>query len=117
MKRSSTSSIVVLLAGMFSTATFSASLADHHHHRHHGPLHGPGSSHNPIAYRPVHGPGSSHTRLFTIPCTALARVTIRLFVRRPDAQADIVGDTTKRQNRDERVDLWAMGIAVARHIG
>jgi hypothetical protein len=25
-----------------------------------GPLHGPGSSHNPIVHRPVHGPGSSH---------------------------------------------------------
>jgi hypothetical protein len=24
------------------------------------PVHGPGSSHNPIVYRPVHGPGSSH---------------------------------------------------------
>jgi hypothetical protein len=24
------------------------------------PLHGPGSSHNPIVYHPVHGPGSSH---------------------------------------------------------
>jgi len=27
---------------------------------HGGPLHGPGSSHNPIVYHPVHGPGSSH---------------------------------------------------------
>ena len=25
-----------------------------------GPVHGPGSSHDPIVYRPVHGPGSSH---------------------------------------------------------
>ena len=25
-----------------------------------GPLHGPGSSHNPIVYHPVHGPGSTH---------------------------------------------------------
>ena len=25
-----------------------------------GPVHGPGSSHNPIVYHPVHGPGSSH---------------------------------------------------------
>ncbi len=24
------------------------------------PVHGPGSSHNPIVYHPVHGPGSSH---------------------------------------------------------
>jgi hypothetical protein len=26
----------------------------------HPPVHGPGSSHNPIVYHPVHGPGSSH---------------------------------------------------------
>jgi hypothetical protein len=39
----------------------------HHHHHHHStmtgnepPLHGPGSSHNPIVYHPAHGPGSSH---------------------------------------------------------
>jgi hypothetical protein len=25
-----------------------------------GPVHGPGSSHNPIVYHPVHGPGSTH---------------------------------------------------------
>ena len=25
-----------------------------------GPVHGPGSSHNPIVYHPVHGTGSSH---------------------------------------------------------
>ena len=38
-----------------------------HHHHHHPttvgsrpPLHGLGSSHNPIVYHPVHGPGSSH---------------------------------------------------------
>jgi hypothetical protein len=40
--------------------------ADHHHHGDQGgatsnvPVHGPGSSHNPIVYHPVHGPGSSH---------------------------------------------------------
>jgi hypothetical protein len=27
---------------------------------HYGPVHGPGSSHNPIVFHPVHGPGSSH---------------------------------------------------------
>jgi hypothetical protein len=40
----------------------------HHHHDYHHrlptagnpPLHGPGSTHNPIIYHPVHGPGSSH---------------------------------------------------------
>jgi hypothetical protein len=41
--------------------------ADHHHHGSdqggtttNMPVHGPGSSHNPIVYHPVHGPGSSH---------------------------------------------------------
>ncbi len=41
---------------------------DHYHHHHHRPattgnpppLHGPGSSHNPIVSHPLHGPGSSH---------------------------------------------------------
>src|SRR5437763_17194449 len=31
-----------------------------HQHKPTGPVHGPGSSHNPIVYHPVHGPGSSH---------------------------------------------------------
>ena len=29
------------------------------------PVHGPGSSHNPIVYHPVHGPGSSHNPIVT----------------------------------------------------
>ena len=37
-------------------------VAHHHHHKKvtKGPVHGPGSSHNPIVYHPVHGSGSSH---------------------------------------------------------
>jgi hypothetical protein len=31
-----------------------------HQHKPTVPVHGPGSSHNPIVYHPVHGPGSSH---------------------------------------------------------
>src|ERR1700730_10220319 len=31
------------------------------------PLHGPGSSHNPIIYHPVHGPGSSHNPIIYNP--------------------------------------------------
>ena len=29
------------------------------------PVHGPGSSHNPIVYHPLHGPGSSHNPIVT----------------------------------------------------
>lgn len=31
------------------------------------PVHGPGSSHNPIVYHPVHGPGSSHNPIIMPP--------------------------------------------------
>lgn len=31
------------------------------------PLHGPGSSHNPIVYHPKHGPGSSHNPIVVGP--------------------------------------------------
>lgn len=48
-----------------------------HHRRHHhkksaglGPVHGPGSSHNPIVYHPVHGPGSSHNPVI-VPVTVV----------------------------------------------
>ena len=57
------SAVAVLVA-----ANAGAAWAEHHHQ--HGsdsggmtskvPVHGPGSSHNPIVYHPVHGPGSSH---------------------------------------------------------
>ncbi|HKS87115.1 MAG TPA: hypothetical protein VJR71_16680 [Pseudolabrys sp.] len=51
----------------------------HHHHHHHkmagfGPLHGPGSSHNPIidhpVHHPIHGPGSSHNPV-VVPVTVV----------------------------------------------
>jgi hypothetical protein len=69
MKRYSTNTTLALLVIAFSVAALNTSLADHHHHRHHdhGPLHGPGSSHNPIAYHPVHGPGSSHDPIVHTP--------------------------------------------------
>jgi hypothetical protein len=44
---------------LLTVATAGAVLAHEDHHRH-GPLHGTGSSHNPITYHPVHGPGSTH---------------------------------------------------------
>jgi len=31
---------------------------DHHHHHHPVPVHGPGSSHNPIVYHPPHPPAA-----------------------------------------------------------
>lgn len=67
----------VLLAAAFAAgallfASAHGAVAHGHHHHHHGgsdngggpfgtgPVHGPGSSHNPIVYHPVHGPGSTH---------------------------------------------------------
>jgi len=41
-------------------AAGSADARGGHGHSSSPPLHGPGSSHNPIVYHPVHGPGSSH---------------------------------------------------------
>lgn len=41
---------------------------EHHHHptmAGNPPLHGPGSSHDPIVHHPVHGPGSSHNPIVT----------------------------------------------------
>jgi hypothetical protein len=38
-----------------------------HGYNPHPPLHGPGSSHNPIARRPVHGSGSSHNPIIYHP--------------------------------------------------
>ena len=51
-----------------SSSNWNGGHGPHHHHHHHHPtmtgyqppLHGRGSSHNPIIYHPVHGPGSSH---------------------------------------------------------
>jgi len=35
------------------------------------PVHGPGSSHNPIIFHPVHGPGSSHNPIIVHPVHGL----------------------------------------------
>ncbi len=59
-------SVAVLLGAANSGGAFAG-----HHHNGGGndssgsvtfepPLHGPGSSHNPVVYHPVHGSGSSH---------------------------------------------------------
>jgi len=45
--------VLLLAAGTAGPATAS------------GPLHGPGSSHDPIVHHPVHGPGSSHNPIVT----------------------------------------------------
>lgn len=45
----------------------------HHHHKKSaglGPVHGPGSSHNPIVNHPVHGVGSSHNPVI-VPVTVV----------------------------------------------
>jgi hypothetical protein len=50
------------------------------HHHHHGdsayspPLHGPGSSHNPIVRHPLHGPGTSHNPILKKKCVARGTV-------------------------------------------
>jgi len=50
-----------------SVATRSVRTAEHRTHQtHKPPLHGPGSSHNPIVYHPVHGPGSSHNPIVKV---------------------------------------------------
>jgi hypothetical protein len=52
--------MVILLSGG-STIALAASHRDNNKsNANPPPLHGPGSSHNPIVYHPVHGPGSSH---------------------------------------------------------
>lgn len=57
---------------LFAPVGSAVAHSGHHHHHHDGdsnnggssfgtgPVHGPGSSHNPIVYHPVHGPGSTH---------------------------------------------------------
>jgi hypothetical protein len=54
--------VAVLLAS--AAISVAASQSGYAHGGHggssHPPVHGPGSSHNPIVYHPVHGPGSSH---------------------------------------------------------
>ena len=67
--------------GKWGGGSWSAGGGRHHHHHHRtmsgkAPLHGPGSSHNPIVYHPVHGPGSSHNPI-------VAPVTVVRDHRRP----------------------------------
>jgi hypothetical protein len=52
---------IVLAAGSGAYALGGPGGSGGHGYPTHPPLHGPGSSHNPIVKRPpVHGPGSSH---------------------------------------------------------
>ena len=58
--------VAAVAASVLWLATIPAAFAHHHHDDGGGgpsgadPVHGAGSSHNPIIYHPVHGPGSSH---------------------------------------------------------
>jgi hypothetical protein len=55
------------MVALLVIGSVNSGIAHEQHHHHHGPLHGPGSSHNPIAYHPVHGPGSSHNPIVHYP--------------------------------------------------
>jgi len=61
--------VFVLALVLLMIGTVNAGFAHEHHHQHHdhGPLHGPGSSHDPVAYHPVHGQGSSHNPIVRHP--------------------------------------------------
>src|SRR6185312_16654344 len=59
--------VAAVAASVLFLAPIPAAFAHHHHDDGGGggpsgadPVHGAGSSHNPIVYHPVHGPGSSH---------------------------------------------------------
>jgi hypothetical protein len=59
--------VAAVAASVLFLAPIPAAFAHHHHDDGGGggpsgadPVHGAGSSHNPIIYHPVHGPGSSH---------------------------------------------------------
>jgi hypothetical protein len=61
---------ITLAIGLFVWLPLDAVARENsHHHKHHpsNPVHGPGSSHNPIARIPVHGSGSSHNPIARIP--------------------------------------------------
>ena len=45
--------VLLLASGNMASAKSNGSATN-------GPVHGQGSSHNPIVYHPVHGPGSTH---------------------------------------------------------
>jgi hypothetical protein len=70
--------IASAVAIMLAAVPIAARAGHHHHDNCNGnsncgsakpppPLHGPGSSHNPIVYHPVHGPGSSHNPIVRPP--------------------------------------------------
>ncbi len=66
MKRSFSYGSIAMLSIAFLALTLKISVAQDRD-RQHGPLHGPGSSHNPIVDRPLHGPGSSHNPIVRHP--------------------------------------------------
>ena len=63
--------IAIAVVGLVAARAGNAWADQHHHGSDAGgtasgvPVHGPGSSHNPIVYHPVHGPGSSHNPIVT----------------------------------------------------
>ena len=52
--------IPMLLIGVMAAASPAEAKIDQGGTTSNVPVHGPGSSHNPIVYHPLHGPGSSH---------------------------------------------------------
>ena len=52
--------LAIAMAGVAATGEADAKGFGH-------PVHGPGSSHNPIVFHPVHGPGSSHNPIICKP--------------------------------------------------
>lgn len=65
--QASSSFVAVLSAAVLLLASGDTTSA--HSRNHDGPVHGPGSSHNPIVYHPVHGPGSTHNPIVHRPKT------------------------------------------------
>jgi hypothetical protein len=57
------------------------------------PLHGPGSSHNPIVYHPKHGPGSSHN-----PIVVPKRPGNRCQIRTPYPCGTVIHDHRNGRN-------------------
>jgi len=62
----------LLAVGIFFTLAATDLAAAHGHGQpSNPPVHGPGSSHNPIVYHPVHGPGSSHNPIVNTTSTVV----------------------------------------------
>ena len=55
------------LAALAIAAATLIATGNAHARGHHDPVHGPGSSHDPIVFHPVHGPGSSHNPIIVQP--------------------------------------------------